>query len=335
MFDDLLREVRKLDQRQTIPIQMPLDEDRYLDRICPSTECATEFKVLFDDWRDKVPDAEAWCAICGYSSEPSTFNTTDQNEYIKAHALRHFQSQLDAVFRKTTPRTQKAGFIEMKLTYKPSAPIVVVPYEATTVLNQQSACELCGCRYASLGAAFFCPACGHNSALSTFQATAETVRKTMHLATKLPGMMEDPDAAADLARHLAEDALVRLWSAFQRFAEAVYETHPEYERPKRNAFQNLEASDRLWRQAIQRTYHDMLTSDEHRDLIKLVQQRHLRAHRDGLIDQEYIDKSGDHAYKIGQRLVVKPAAVIRLADIVLKLSIELRAALHATRTYSE
>jgi hypothetical protein len=325
VFDDLLREVRKLEQTQRIPIEVPLDDDGYFERVCPSPECATGFKVLFTDWRDKVPDAQAWCAICGYSAEPTKFSTPEQQEYINAYALRHIQSQLNGAFRRATPRTQKAGFVEMTLTYRPGAPVVVVPYEATRVLNQQSACELCGCHYASLGAAFFCPACGHNSALTTFQASVETVRKTMHLATQLPELMGDEDAAADVSRQLAEDTLVRLWSAFQRFAEAAYEIHPEYEKPRRNAFQNLEESNRLWGQGIQRTYRDMLTDDEHRDLMKLVQQRHVRAHKDGLIDQEYIDRSDDHAYKVGQRLVVKPSAVLRLADIVVKLSVALRA----------
>lgn len=327
MFDDALRQLRKLEQQRTIAIPMPVDDNGYLDRLCPSPECRTPFKVLLSDWHDKVPDAQAWCAICGYLAKPSTFTTPEQQEYVNAHSLRHVQSQIDDAFRRATPRTQKAGFIQMRLTYKPAAPVVVAPYEATTVLNQQSACELCGCRYASLGAAFFCPACGHNSALTTFQASVETVRKTMQLVAQLPEMMDDKDAAVDMARQFAEDTLVRLWSSFQRFAEAAYQTHPEYEKPRRNAFQSLEESDRLWRHAIQRTYGDMLTNDEHRDLMKLVQQRHVLAHKDGLIDQEYVEKSDDHAYRVGQRLVVKPSAVLRLAEIVVKLSMELRGAL--------
>ncbi|MGH2500289.1 MAG: hypothetical protein ACRDF0_09405 [Candidatus Limnocylindria bacterium] len=327
MFDDLMRQLRRLEQPQTISIQMPLDDEGYFDRLCPAPACATHFKVLFTDWRDKVPDAQAWCAVCGYSANPSEFNTPEQQEYIKAHALRHFQGQLDEAFRRATPRTQKAGFVKMTLTYKPGAPVVVVPSEASEVLNQQSACELCGCRYASLGAGFFCPACGHNSALTTFTASVETIRKTMLLASRLPQLMDDKDAAADMARQFAEDALVRLWSSFQRFAEAAYETLGASDKPRRNAFQHLEESDRLWRVAIHKTYRDMLTDEEYRDLVKFVQQRHVRAHKDGLVDQDYIDKSGDHAYRVGQRLVVKSSAVFRLADIAVKLSTALRTSL--------
>jgi hypothetical protein len=328
VFDDLLREVKKLSGSQLIEIQMPLDDDGYLDRECPSPECETRFKVLFTDWREKVPDEKAWCAICGHADEPPNFNTPEQNDYIRAHAVRHVQRQLDAAFRRATPRTQKAGFISMRLTYRPGAPVVVVPYEATSILEQRSICEKCGCRFASLGAAFFCPACAHNSALTTFQAAVDTARRSMDLATRLPELMHSPAAAADLARQLTEDALVRLWSSFQRFAEAAYEQlGPGHERPRRNAFQNLEESDRLWGQAIQRTYANLLTIDEHRELVKVVQQRHVRVHKDGLIDQDYVDHSGDTSYRVGQRLVVKPSAVQGLADIVEKLASALRDAM--------
>lgn len=120
-------------------------------------------------------------------------------------------------------------------------------------------------------------------------------------------------------------ALVRIWSSFQRFAEAVYlALGSDLEKPRRNAFQNLDESNRFWLAAIGRSYPDMLTDGEHRDLVRLVQQRHVLAHQDGAVDQDYLDKSGDRRYKLGQRLVIKPPAVLRLADIVAKLSVALR-----------
>jgi hypothetical protein len=46
------------------------------------------------------------------------------------------------------------------------------------------------------------------------------------------------------------------------------------------------------------------------------QQRHLLAHREGIVDQEYIDKTHDLTYRPGQKLVIKEVAVNRLADLV-------------------
>lgn len=189
-------------------------------------------------------------------------------------------------------------------------------------MTQRSACEACGCRYASLGAAFFCPGCGHNSARTTFAGALATVRASMDLADRLPTLMDDRDAAADVARHLAEDGLVRLWSNFQRFAEASYAamTAPAGAPARRNAFQSLDESERLWTGAIGKGYADLLSADEHRDLVRLVQARHVLAHQDGLVDRDYAARSGDRRYVVGQRLVVIPAEVRRLADLVGKLA---------------
>jgi hypothetical protein len=197
-----------------------------------------------------------------------------------------------------------------------------VPAEAAPGLTQWSACEVCSCRYASLGAAFFCPACGHNSARTTFTGALATVRASMDLADRLPTLMDDGDTAADVARHLAEDGLVRLWSSFQRFAEASYAASPASARApaRRNAFQNLDECNRALERRHRQDYSDFLDQPENADLIRLVQARHVLAHRDGLVDAEYVARSGDARYQVGQGLVVKAAEVCRLAALVQKLA---------------
>ena len=64
MFEDLIRELKPLEEPTQVPIEMSLDEDRYFDRACTNPECGVAFKVQFDDWRDKVPDDEAHCPVC-------------------------------------------------------------------------------------------------------------------------------------------------------------------------------------------------------------------------------------------------------------------------------
>ena len=327
MFDDLLRELKRLEQPQTISIDLPLDDEGYLDRSCPNDECGSGYKVLHEDWRAKVPDERAVCPICGHEDEPSAFVTEDQERFVQDHALAHVEGQLQQALRRSTPRKEKAGFLEMTLTYQPRPRRIIAPIEAAEAMEQRSECEVCGTRYASIGAAFFCPACGHNSALSTFEGALATIRETMALGGRLRELMSSKAAAADTARIMAENSLVRLWSSFQRFAEAVYlALGSDLEKPRRNAFQNLADSDRLWTGAIGRTYADMLSEAEQRDLVRLVQQRHVLVHQDAVVDQDYLDKSGDHRYRLGQRLVVGPGAVLRLAEIVETLATELRSA---------
>ena len=38
MFDETLKQIKKL-KRMNVPIQLPLDDDSYLDRKCPSEHC--------------------------------------------------------------------------------------------------------------------------------------------------------------------------------------------------------------------------------------------------------------------------------------------------------
>ena len=122
-------------------------------------------------------------------------------------------------------------------------------------------------------------------------------------------------------------SFVLLWSSFQRFAEATYAAHRANAGApaRRNAFQNLDESHRLWSGAVGKTYADLLTAEGHRDLVRLVQQRHVLGHQDGLVDADYVARSGDPRYRIGQRLVVAPSAVRRLADLVEQLAAGLAA----------
>lgn len=56
----------------------------------------------------------------------------------------------------------------------------------------------------------------------------------------------------------------------------------------------------------------------------LFQRRHVLSHRQGLVDQTYIDRSGDTTYAVGQRLVVRDADVLELADLLGKLAAGLK-----------
>lgn len=47
MFDDVIRELHRLERGIKIAIDLQLDDDGFLDRVCPNTECNVNFKVLF------------------------------------------------------------------------------------------------------------------------------------------------------------------------------------------------------------------------------------------------------------------------------------------------
>lgn len=49
MFDEILRELRRLEKPVSVPIDMPLDDKGYFDRKCPHEECGTDFNACCGD----------------------------------------------------------------------------------------------------------------------------------------------------------------------------------------------------------------------------------------------------------------------------------------------
>lgn len=337
MFDDVLRRLRRLEQGERVSIKLALDDDGCLDRICPNSRCGVGFKINFEDWRDKVPDETVYCPICGVRARSTEWNTAEQVKQINAAARQHIEKALGDAFASDASRfnrSQHSGsFVKMTMAYQPSSQPILVPAEASEVMRQQSTCEECGCRYSSVGAAFFCPACGHNSVISTFDASVVTVRKTLGALSEIRRALTnlaDKDTAEDSARHIRENGLVKLVSAFQRLAEALYDTisSEEKQSPRRNVFQNLQESSELWRSAIGLGYGEMLRESDLAILARFFQQRHLLVHSDGIVDQVYLDRSGDDGYAIGQRLIVREEDVEVLAGLVSGLAAELRKRVH-------
>ena len=72
-----------------------------------------------------------------------------------------------------------------------------------------------------------------------------------------------------------------------------------------NDFQIVDKGSQLFKDATGKGYNEWLSADELREMNLLFQRRHLIEHNNGMVDQKYIDKSGDNSYAIGQRLVVK------------------------------
>jgi hypothetical protein len=335
LFENILRELGKLDRSQggiSVPIQMPLDDDGYFDRRCPSAACQSDFKVMLEDWKSKVSAIRAFCPICREEAKATEWNTPEQCEYIRQIAIQHVRGIVGEALAQDTRQfnsQQRPGFIQMSLSYRPGAPTLAVPISAAEELRQKFTCEQCGCRYSSLGAAFFCPSCGHNSAETTSSQTMETVQKSL---AALPAIREavekisGPDAAENAVRQILENNMVRIVGAFQRAAEGLFDRAPGAGSiPRRkNVFQSLAEGSALWREATGMGYDNLLTAAEMAELLRFFQQRHLLAHCEGMVDQDYINRSGDRTYSVGQRLVIREEAVERATDLASRLTTELK-----------
>jgi hypothetical protein len=332
VFEDTLRNLRDLKRGVEISVPFEVDDRGYYDRQCPARDCGAQFKVMLDDWRDLVSDEVAYCPICGHGADSSAWNTPEQAQYLQKAAATYVQGRIGHALhrdaKRFNARQDKRGLVPLSMSYRPGLTPTPVPAIARDVMTQEAACAECRCRYASTGAAVFCPCCGHNSVLATFTNSVATVRGTMDAIGAIRAAMvetADENVAEDAIRHICENGLVKLVSSFERYAEASFMALPNASQfeVRQNLFQNLQESDRIWRSATTRGYTDTLSKPEWQSLERFFQQRHVLVHCDGIVDKRYVDKTGEVGIEPGQRLVVREASVLQLAGIVYRLAASL------------
>ncbi len=331
MFDDLIREIRQLERGMTVSVPIPTDDKGFLDRACPSKNCGATFKVHGRDWDAKITNDQGFCPLCRHTANGEDWATPEQVRYAKSVAMRKFESRLHSALEagaRGFNYHQRPGFITMSMSVSPHSPTIVLPCRVAGIMEQQFECEKCACRYSSIGAAFFCPACGHNSSLSVFGYTLDTVQKTLEaIPTIRQAFGDDKDSAENAIRLVVEQSFGKLVGAFEHYSEAVFEMVPTAPtaKVKRGSFQRLTEASQLWREAVNVGYNDILSQTEFTALLSLFQKRHLLIHTDGIVDADYLQKSGDTQYAIGQRIVVLAVHAMELLILLKKLGAALKA----------
>lgn len=130
------------------------------------------------------------------------------------------------------------------------------------------------------------------------------------------------DKAETMCRGLLESSIGDIVSAFQKYAACQYDKLTG-KISRVNDFQIVEKGSRLFKAATGKGYEDWLSDNELYKMNILFQRRHLLEHNNGMVDQQYLGKSGDSSYVLGQRLVVKESDAFTLLAIVKKLGIGL------------
>ena len=322
MFEELIRELQRLEGANQISVSIQTDEDGYFDRQCQERRCLFGFKVHVDDWQDKIRE-RAFCPFCGSAAEADNWNTQEQSEYFNKVAISYLSQRMDRAMHRDAEQWNRLqprnGLISVTMEVEGRPKRVLLPPLAADPMRLRINCAQCGCRYAVIGAAFFCPGCGHNDAEVLFSLTISSIRKILDVLPELRSAVSDRDTAENITRDLVENGLQNAVTAFQKYAEALFSQVVAGPKPRRNAFQNLSGGSKLWFDAIGKSYSEYLLDDEYAELRRAFQQRHLLAHTQGLVDQEYIDNSGDISHRLGQRLIISMTAVRHYLDCIQKL----------------
>lgn len=320
MFENLQRELQRLAKLQQVEVPLESDIEGYADKECPAEACLFPFKVHGDDWKNLVKDEEVFCPSCRHMAPSKSWFTTAQIEAAKEYALGSVVNGLNGAMRADADaskrRQKRNSFLSITLEAKGGKDAVLVPVAAAEPMRLRTTCDACGCRYSYVGAAYFCPSCGQNSANHTFLQTLSTIRIAAGLGPTLHTSL-GADEAKVMTRALLEKAMQDTVMSFQRLAEQLYERTGKTAR--RNIFQNLDAGSELWGAEIGATYEELLDAEAMKRLRIYYQRRHLLAHQQGIVDADYISRCGDAGYALGQRLAIRDTEVLEFADLVERL----------------
>lgn len=324
MFEDLIKEMERLNG-QRVSTEIQADEKGYIDKQCPSDECEFIFKVNEHDWGDIFKDEAVWCPMCRHEAPAESWFTKAQIEHAKEEALAVVQGRINNALcsgaRKFNRRQPKKSFVSMSMKVSGgSYRTHTIPAEVADLMQLEIQCEECSSRFAVVGSAYFCPGCGYNSVTRTFSDSLRKIQAKKDNVDLVRRTLSDSvgaDEAELTCRSMLETCITDGVVAFQKYCEGRYF---QFGDAPFNAFQRLDQASSLWEQAIQKSFGDWLAAEEITRLSILYQKRHLLAHNEGIVDERYIEKSGDSTYKPGQRIVVREHDIEFLVTALKKLS---------------
>ena len=309
-----------------IPITIHSDEKGYFDRECPNEICLYTFKVYMEDWKEKVSDEEVYCPMCGHTNTSDKWWTqqqvSDMQKLAKNWAMSYIQGELDKSLRKMANSSRGNKYV--KITYKPGIRISFFnnPLGQSPEWEREIKCPKCGMRYSVIGSAYFCPCCGYNAIEESFQESLDSTEKMIESLAEMETFFSKSygiDKAVTMCQTMLEGSLGDVVSTFQKFAEVTYRSlSPKSVRP--NDFQIIDKGSRLFFDVTGKGYDFWLVEDERSYMNLMFQRRHVMEHNGGLVDEQYVQKSGDASYSVGQRLVIHKSDTLRLLQIIKKLA---------------
>lgn len=294
---------------------IPKDHEGYLGRECPQQQCEGYFKVRPGTGLTGT-NLPCTCPYCGYTGPADRFWTKDQVEYAKSVALRDIVEGMRTDLKKLEFNHKPQGGygigISMKVEHGPPLPI---RHYRERALETKIACDQCTLQYSVYGLFAYCPDCTVHNSLQILRTNLDLTRRQLALAQTL--------LDAELRRHLIEDALENCVSAFDGFARETcrIRAHKSSDpaRAQSLSFQHLNRAAAQLRTLFDIDLPASIPATDWSFGHVGFMRRHLLAHNAGVIDQKYLDETGELRTLLGRRLVITLADVDRLAGIVVAL----------------
>lgn len=276
---------------ETYSVDIKKDDEGYLGRECP--ECEKYFKIKPGTG---IPGfSSCYCPYCQHFGPQDHFWTKQQIEYARSVVLNKVSGDLLKMMKRMETKPKKNQFISIGITVKGKP--TPITYYSEKELEEKVECKSCTLQYAIYGAFGYCPDCAEHNSQQIAEANFDLITKILELAK---------EASLDVKNKLIENGLEDCISAFDGFArERCCGRFPKL------SFQNIYvAKQKLDESGI--NIAEGLDSFEWDFVVKQFQKRHLLAHKMGVVDEEYIKKTGGSTEQLGRKVSITEGDVMSL-----------------------
>jgi adenylate kinase family enzyme len=161
----------------------------------------------------------------------------------------------------------------------------------------------------------YCPDCGEPNTLQIFHENIKVIHKAVESAKSV-----DPKLAQNMIENAFEDCV----STFDGFGRELCNLHRAKskfpERIQKLNFQNLDSVKENFKLHFDIDLDQGLSGEEWSIANISFLKRHLLAHKLGIIDEEYIRRSGDTKAIIGRKVSITSDDTLALIPIIKKLA---------------
>ena len=306
-------------QSYDFKVRINTDKKGYLARQCPN--CEYIFKIDAEDWENKIhkiPGSKMYCPRCKHIAPSAPWNTKEQQKELIEKINDYYISNLNKRLKKERNILKQKYGIEIDVYSDQKKNPWKNPIASIKNLFTDYTCKKCGTKFSVIGSAFFCPCCGNISITDIFEETLKNIEKRLKFLPNIKSLLiqlMDKDFAENTNRDMTENCMKDVVSSFQMLASEIYVKLND-KLDGLNDFQNISKGSELLKKKCGYGYEKWLSEDEIKELNIFFHKRHLIVHTNGIINENYITRSGDTTYKVGQRLVIKEQDVLRLISIV-------------------
>ena len=296
---------------KTIMLKFPTDEKDLVGRECPNSECLGHFKIKFGTGLEGA-DLPCTCPYCGHKASQDEFWTQDQLKLIRSEIKRQV---VDPAINEMSQRLERSFRHHRGVRFKAKRIRTSLYRYSERDLETDVTCDNCTLMYAVYGVFAFCPDCGQHNSVQTLATNIGIINKMLDRSAESDDELRQKDI---------ENALAACVSAFDGFGRELCRVHTakcsDPAKLDRLSFQNLNRARQNVRDLFGVDLAAALTADEWTAAMRGFQKRHLFAHRMGVIDTEYVQRSGDPHAVQGHKVSVSEAEVRQLGEIVVKLA---------------